>query len=665
MKQQLLPILAFLLAFCGVHAQSTGARDTRAKLKTEGYVKSFYISESGNIYLYTQSYAGKTKNYLYKADFASRNWSVMNLDFLPDCYISDDVICESGGAMFLGAASYDSNPVFFRSENGGAFKNIGPKSGGCIYEMWANGNYVAAVSGFTELFFSKDAGLTWKTSHFSDNKKDWRCGGCHYQNDLFFDADGRNGWICEDRNRLYYTPDGGKTFRRFTTPVDQLKIKLIDESLYRFRHIGNHYFIDQGRSVYSSSSDAVNWQKVDSLTWFDRTADGGLIAITTSKNIVAFDAELHLLWRQSFIPGKSCVCQNKLCVLAPNNDIYVVGKDGVACVPMFTDHNISYSEEELKDIVHTSEGHDYMVSNNEITCRDTLSGPWYRVVTHPYKFSSYWVNDSILYVVDEAGAKFKVDYTTQSLVPYNPDLTDLKNIDIVGLAFIKHEIGYPTGCHGPYVNYTAVAPYRLEGDNYVRASENVFADFFKKYPQLDVARDTVLLKDMPLSFSKNDVEELKSLVLNAMVGGRDSFSFTVSASDKKSFKKEMKEAYFYSKREIELCTSYMDTANIERISSELLHKIFSSRTYGFRGSSESRWVVIKLSNGESLFLLNGAAWPNYMGVPYSAYYKEEPFGVNNVNVGIKLNDMTNGVFVPRNKKTFAMYKIAKYMVENQ
>lgn len=491
--------------------------------------------------------------------------------------------------------------------------------------------------------------------------------GCNYQYDLYFDPDMQKGWICGDSNKLYFTTDSGKTFQRFKTPVDQFNIKLDDffGHLRQFRHIGNHYFVNQGRYFYTSKDDSVDWQKVDSLCFLDKTSDGGMIAVTRSNNIVAYDSTLKEIWSRK-MPCRTkeyYVLQDKIYLLTHSNDIFIVGKDSVAYKPLFVKEKINYSEDELKQLIHGSDGRDYIVDRNEITCRDKSSKEWNRILTHSSTFEMKWMSDSVLYVLDKNNEKYKLDYENRTLIPYQPNISNLKHLNVIGISFIKHEVGYPIGCMGPYVKYSAISSYIVDGDKFVRYDESLVRDILKKYPHLDVRRDSSLMKDFPSVISKKDVEELKSLVLNAMEGGRDSFSFHVTKNDIQEFKNNLDQFFFI--HEPKLYKEYVDTAHFENLSADLLHTIFSERTSGFRGSSTSKFVALRLSNGQDLLFYNGEAWPNYMETPSIAYYKNEPFDIENVNVGIKLNYITEGHFVHPNKKSFAIYKIADYMISNR
>lgn len=669
MKFNTLSSLLFIVSlfcFCtsalGINASIEAGhakRDTRARIGRIAYPSDFYVTKDGDCYVVNKL------GIILKTTISSSQWTVLkeSKDRLEDPQYHSIHEMSDKSLVISGSRAYrDTLGSIYRSENGGkTFDNS------CTRTKYIDAMYTDedsklwAVDIDQNLYYSVDAGKTWtiKPIYASlEEKKKQRT------SDIFFEADGRTGYVTTHKNLILKTTNNGLSFVKIPTPGDQDPNKSKEYGIAwvkHFRPVGNHYFVKQYNNVYMSDKDDINWHKIDTLKWFDRTDNGDLMAITTNNNVVLFDSDLKLKWSQN-IPNDvintqimlKYVRNDRIYLLMDNYNICSVGIDGLKMHEIYSDKKIDYTDTDLKYYFKpdTLNGNFYLADGNDIMCKDR-SGTWFRLASISGDIKNMWKKEECLYVSDRNFNKYKVNIDNCTVEPYVSNVTELDDLKVVNFVLEKVE----GGCIG--------SPFQV-GAIY----ENEKGQFIQKIDVNTFKNRKEKCREIPEKINAADVDSLFRAVVLSMKGFEDTIKFNVSEEDKKEcleYIDKLVKADEIKKEEISFYKSFVDT--VDRIDQKTVFRILSlGNPYSITSTARhEKTFVFLLSNGNFLIVKNIASNPGYVCTPWRASYKGEDFLIKSVNVGMLLDKATGGVFLPKpcNKKCHAIYKIANYFYRQQ
>jgi len=658
-KNYMSAVFLLLSLILGI-TSSASSKDTRARLNVLAYPFDFYVAKNGNCYV-----VNGVGN-VFKTNLSSSVWTDIMLKEedhllgpgLTTVYELQDSVLLLGGSFFRSGS-------ISRSVDGGKSFDNDMTQTSYIDAMYSDGaNRVWAVDIEQDLYYSEDAGKTWtKKPIYTDEKVDNRTSS------IYFEADGKVGYITTYRNSILKTTDGGDSFTRIPTPGDQLpnKSKRYGASEVKcFVPVGKHYFVEQYGHIYMSGQDSICWQKVDSLKWIARSSELGLFAITSSANVAFFDSDLNLKWMQKMpepllneamlpISGSlfseanlKCVCDGQVYFLLTDSyDICSIGEKGVKMYTFYSDKKIEYNEDYLQySRVDTLKGMILKSDGRDVVCRAS-SGSWYRLASIPREIRNQWTDKENYYVSDFYLNKYKIDCEHRRVEPYESNLAELDSLTIESIVLET----YSGGCIGSPIH------------NAVRYELNAEGDFERrKFFKLSTPNR------FPKKLEKADLDSLWAALKKGLDGKPESIPFSVTEEDKKCYRRYVdKKLSDFIKEEGVRDFFYLFADSINTLDAGTIANILSmGDPYGIdaTGINQTNFVFI-LSNGESLLLRNLKLSPNYLAIPWLASYKGEDFAVRSLRVGLWLDAVTKGLFLRCTTKEQAMWQIARYYWEKQ
>ncbi|MBR4838911.1 MAG: hypothetical protein IK005_00370 [Paludibacteraceae bacterium] len=656
-KNYMSAVFLLLSLILGI-TSSASSKDTRARLNVLAHPFDFYVAKNGNCYV-----VNGVGN-VFKTNLSSSVWTDIMLKDednlfgpgLKTVYELQDSV------LLLGGSFFQSGSISRSVDGGKSFDNDMTQTS-YIDAMYSDGaNRVWAVDIEQDLYYSADAGKTWTKKPIYTNK-DLE----NRTSSIYFEADGKVGYITTHRNSILKTTDGGDSFTRIPTPGDQLpnKSKRYGASRVKcFVPVGKHYFVEQYGHIYMSGKDSICWQKVDSLKWIGRSSELGLFAITSSANVAFFDSDLNLKWMQKIpeplvneamlpISGSTlseenlkCVCDGQIYFLLTDSyDICSIGEKGVKMYRLYSDKTIEYSEENLRHSrIDTLKGKILKTDGRDVVCR-TFSGSWYRLATLPRKMINVWTDKENYYVSDRYFNKYRVDCEQGTVEPYESSLAGLENLTVKEVV-LETFIG---GCYG------------TQSQGLVRYELNEKGDFERKIVD---SYKTDWCNRVPEKLEKAGVDSLWAAVKKGLDGKPETIPFSVTEEDKKNYRglvdKKLKEKREKENGVRDFFYSFADSINT--LDAGAIANILSMGNpyvIDATGRRETTFVF-KLSNGESLVVKNIKNFPNYLCSPWLAFYKGENFVVRSLRVGLWLDVVTKECFLPSKTKEQTMWQIAYY-----
>lgn len=639
-------LFRFLSLFCLLLISSScfsqGKKDTRERLHVYGYSSDFYVSKSENCY-----FVARDRKF-YKTDLNSEVWrsvpikgNLDHLEFKQICELQDSVIV-------VGCMNYSRNSetAIYRLNEDGSILESDSMGTHYIDELFSDEiSKVWVADANQNLYYSADAGATWSEQTIFKNEYDKIN---QRITDLYFLEDGKTGWVSTTENSILKTTDNGENFQ--VIPTLQLPHDEKEQSNTKIRPVGRYYFSRQYDRVFFSDTSHVAWVEVDTLAWFDRSDDGGLLAITTNNNAVLFDANLRKRWSHAVpmekwrINGRN----NKIFFLTRNFDICVVSEEGVMRKEMFSGEKISYKEGIMRSQICQLKGREFFVDGVDVMCRDSKDTTWYRFVTMPDNIKNIWQDGESICVSDFNYNKYRVNCASGEVEPYVFDLSDLEKIEVKGFMLQRLYKGCMTS------PFYAKAVYKRVGR----------MGFFQTKRE-NTLRDKSIIRRFPKSISDKGVECLWKAVIKGMKGENDTIPFSVSDKEKEEYGCFI-EDFDPSIRphERNFYASFVDS--IDTIDSGTASYALSQEFGSVSTALSEKSFVFLLPHGE-LIVRNRDIEPNYMYTPWVAIYQGEEFPIKSLSVGILLDKITRGGFIeePYNTKSFAIYSIARYYYYNR
>ncbi len=550
--------------------------------------------------------------------------------------------------------------------------------------IWVSGNN-------KKIDYSEDAGLTWKHYDlFTDEERHHLPkNGLLYIEDIFFEEDGKTGWIGSSMNKIYMTRDNCLTHDTIPTPVDQNKcgnidcLDYMDIVICKFRPIGNKYIVSQDGKVFISDRDNINWQRVDSISEYE-LMDDGLIVFSKNGFLAYYDKDLNEIWSYDLhrYNASAVLCfrvsGGKVYAMTYPYTVYCFDGKTVESSEMFRKDKKLF-EEEMKNESEADEieyevgeyepykiircaGKEFRPYDIDILCRTSDSDGWYRYVTLDAKAHEMWSENDRLYVTDRQDRVYEINPEVGIATRVKYDTRWFDNKKVEGITFTY-------SANGCFHSISSSVEYQLHGDRFVRVAQSNRGHLGKKRK---------LLKTFPKTISAEAVNELLTLIDDSRLSV-DTAAFRIDVSPKerdeyRAFIEEIAKtnsewslamddlSLYGGAKNADLYVSLVDS--IANMDDSEFYKVLGTSSGIYSTSIDTHWIDFKLSDGSTFNIYNDDTNPNYLYSPWKGDNGRIPFCCSSLTIGQKIDDMTDGRFFEKRykSKSYAIYRLVDYLV---
>ncbi|HWQ80949.1 MAG TPA: YCF48-related protein [Ignavibacteria bacterium] len=203
---------------------------------------SVYFSDNLHGFIVGDPYSGNPV--VLKTSNGGSNWQLLTVS-APNYVLSDVVITPNDKYILIcGYNPGSGQGIIIRSTDEGATWNTRYNSMGRISRLFMT-NPVKGFAGGENLLQTDDKGSTWTIASAD----------CEI-NDLFFQANKKDGWICTETGKIFTTSDSGATW------LEQIQIHGESLKSIIFTDVNNGWVSTSEGKIYKTTNGGEHWTKL-------------------------------------------------------------------------------------------------------------------------------------------------------------------------------------------------------------------------------------------------------------------------------------------------------------------------------------------------------------------------------------------------------------------
>ena len=503
------------------------------------------------------------------------------------------------------------------------------------------------------IYNSKDYGQSWK----KQNLTRWEDGSV--ASVIFFTDDSKMGLFGTVKGNIYRTEDNCTTWKSIPTPLDQKKYtRLYDtdsDEIGKIRLSGNRYIVRQGRQIFYSSCDTIDWKQLTKVQDFEAD-DTGIYLIYKDGNVEKVNERFRTIWKSPEkiigIPEEIALRNEKVFALtysklySISNGIFV-SNDMLSDKVMTQDPIITFIRDKQQ----------YGFERNIIYKYDSDKKAWKKHFETPY---------NTLYPVVVSNQIILIDRSLKSYHLYDEKANTIKEYKLPDTMFSQS---------AKRVSELIFEDYGYVLNSYPR--EKIFENKDGQFVLSKMRSTASFLEAMPEVLTTQTVGELLSKIDKGKNNSPAISDFKFISADIKDYKdiiagKKMTREKNHNNRYEDLFTFPRKDADFEfysavadsldSISSETLEKAFNNRPL-IGASHKSKTIRFRFTDGTELMLESTEYIPQHLYLPWTASYKPLEFTVTSPQFITLIDEITKQQFFDRDRmdKAAVIFDIANYL----